>query len=418
MLPTFIDLFAGCGGLSLGLLQSKKWRGMFAIEKNADAFSTLSHNLIDKRGHNKNQRKYRWPDWLPKQPFEISEFIKQHQEDLESLQGQITLIAGGPPCQGFSYAGKRDLDDPRNQLFKHHLELVGILKPQMVLIENVKGIASSFCRPSRTQNYAEAIYDELEGLEYTVSINKLQAVNYGVPQNRERYFILGVSEEMKPFFTTGLEEALNDYKAKLSRIYKIDLDQEQTVEGAISDLETKKSKLQTCSDTVSGKFKEIIYTGPKTAYQEMMHAGMNGTPPNSLRLARHSEPVTKRFKEILKDCRKGISLSQKDRDRLGIKKQSLTPLAPNKPSHTITTLPDDYIHYSEPRIHTVREHARLQSFPDWFEFQGKYTTGGHRRAFECPRYTQVGNAVPPLLARSIGHVLAKRWGEYCDATSK
>jgi DNA (cytosine-5)-methyltransferase 1 len=73
----------------------------------------------------------------------------------------------------------------------------------------------------------------------------------------------------------------------------------------------------------------------------------------------------------------------------------------------LTTLPDDLLHYAEPRIHTVREHARLQSFPDWFEFQGKYTTGGDRRARECPRYTQVGNAVPPLFAEPIGETLKK-----------
>jgi DNA (cytosine-5)-methyltransferase 1 len=81
------------------------------------------------------------------------------------------------------------------------------------------------------------------------------------------------------------------------------------------------------------------------------------------------------------------------------------PLDGAKPSHTLTTLPDDLLHYSEPRILTVRELARLQSFPDWFEFRGKYTTGGKRRRHECPRYTQVGNAVPPLVAQALGNVL-------------
>ena len=74
-------------------------------------------------------------------------------------------------------------------------------------------------------------------------------------------------------------------------------------------------------------------------------------------------------------------------------------------ARTVTTLPDDMIHYGEPRILTVRENARLQTFPDWFSFKGKYTTGGHRRKKECPRYTQVGNAVPPLLAEAIGETL-------------
>ena len=81
------------------------------------------------------------------------------------------------------------------------------------------------------------------------------------------------------------------------------------------------------------------------------------------------------------------------------------------PAPTITTLPDDVLHYSEPRILTVRESARLQSFPDWFQFKGKYTTGGDRRTKECPRYTQVGNAVPPYLARAIGSALGKALAE-------
>src|SRR3546814_425596 len=78
---------------------------------------------------------------------------------------------------------------------------------------------------------------------------------------------------------------------------------------------------------------------------------------------------------------------------------------------TITTLPDDVLHYSEPRILTVRESARLQSFPDWFQFKGKFTTGGDRRTRECPRYTQVGNAVPPHLARAIGTAISRALDE-------
>ncbi len=108
---------------------------------------------------------------------------------------------------------------------------------------------------------------------------------------------------------------------------------------------------------------------------------------------------------MINSCEKGDYLSKKDRDRFGIKKSSIAILSPDKPSMTITTLPDDLIHYDEPRIHTVREHARLQSFPDWFEFKDKFTTGGVRRKEECPRYTQVGNAIPPLMAEAIGQAL-------------
>jgi DNA (cytosine-5)-methyltransferase 1 len=100
-----------------------------------------------------------------------------------------------------------------------------------------------------------------------------------------------------------------------------------------------------------------------------------------------------------------VQLSKEDRERLGLSKHCTVPLDPSMPSHTLTTLPDDILHYSEPRILCVREYARLQSFPDWFAFKGKYTTGGDRRVRECPRYTQVGNAVPPFLSECLGLLL-------------
>ena len=96
---------------------------------------------------------------------------------------------------------------------------------------------------------------------------------------------------------------------------------------------------------------------------------------------------------------------------LGNKKTSVVVLHPNRPSHTLTSLPDDLIHYAEPRILTVREYARLQSFPDWFVFRGKYTTGGEKRVLECPRYTQVANAVAPFVAEALGLTLGRLLAE-------
>jgi DNA (cytosine-5)-methyltransferase 1 len=135
-----------------------------------------------------------------------------------------------------------------------------------------------------------------------------------------------------------------------------------------------------------------------------MRDGAAGTP-NGLRLPRHAETTRNRFDEVLRTCVRARPLTVADRKRLGMLKQSFTPLAANQPSCTVTTLPDDVLHYAEPRILTVRECARLQSFPDSFELSGPYTTGGPQRSTACPRYTQVGNAVPPLLAEAIGEVL-------------
>ncbi len=143
----------------------------------------------------------------------------------------------------------------------------------------------------------------------------------------------------------------------------------------------------------------------------LMRSGLSKKQaPNSLRLPNHKPETVKKFKDVLKKCPKGITLNHQFRRYFKMKKQCFTPLHPDMVSKTITTLPDDLLHYSEPRILTVRENARLQSFPDWFEFKGKYTTGGERRKHECPRYTQVGNAVPPLMSEAIGNIIQKLVG--------
>lgn len=133
-----------------------------------------------------------------------------------------------------------------------------------------------------------------------------------------------------------------------------------------------------------------------------MHRGCDSSAMDSMRLARHSPEVVKRFRQIILTCPQGVRMNDADRSRFGLLKHRVYPMDSRKPAPTVTTLPDDVVHYSDPRILTVRESARIQSFPDWFKFRGKYTTGGSRRTKECPRYTQVGNAVAPLLARAIG----------------
>ena len=117
------------------------------------------------------------------------------------------------------------------------------------------------------------------------------------------------------------------------------------------------------------------------------------------------EKTTELFLEMQKKCEYGKRLSTKNTDLEGFKRRGITILIADKPCNTITSHPDDYLHYSEPRILTVRECARIQSFPDWYQFKGKYTTGGKLRKSDVPRYTQVGNAIPPLFAEQIGKAL-------------
>jgi len=185
------------------------------------------------------------------------------------------------------------------------------------------------------------------------------------------------------------------------------IDSPVSVKEAIGDLETAGKTLRECQDPGSRRFKEIVYATDAEKDSEFIRLMRkdHGQAPTSIRLPRHKPETIKQFQTILDTCKRGQTLHKTDRTRLNIKKQALTPLDPNRPAATVTTLPDDMVHYSEPRILTVRENARLQTFPDWFTFSGKYTTGGKDRKRDCPRYTQVGNAVPPLFAEFIGTIL-------------
>ena len=408
-MKNFIDLYSGCGGLSLGLMNSG-WTGLFAIEKDRFAFETLKHNLVDGKATFSHQ----WPAWLPKENIDIRRFINSYRKQISELRGSVDLIVGGPPCQGFSLVGARKKSDPRNSLFRHYLEIVTLVRPKFLLLENVKGISIEFGKTKRNKKkkkkgcsakpFSEHIREKLEEIGYTVYPDLIKAVDFGVPQHRPRYLMIGVDRQAvagvslpNPF--SLLREMREEYL--LSKGLKPN--EPVTVKQAISDMETAGRKLIDCPD--SERFKQSEYGAPRTTYQKLMHGTLNGTAPNSLRLARHAVQTVERFELIQKTCRHGVQLSNEDRKRLGLNKHVIVPLAKDAPSHTLTTLPDDLLHYSEPRILTVREYARLQSFPDWFEFRGKYTTGGKKRKKECPRYTQVGNAVPPLLAEAIGQVL-------------
>ena len=400
----FIDLYAGCGGLSLGLIQAG-WSGLFAIEKSPLAFETLKHNLID--GEHKG---FDWPAWLECEPMPISRLLGKHRAKLEELKGKVDLVAGGPPCQGFSLAGSRNGEDPRNRLIHDYLNVVQVVSPRFLLLENVKGFDVAFNDPTSQQNsksYAQYVVDYLKHIGYRVVDTKfINCADYGIPQRRSRYVLVAVkkSGNKLPF------EVLADFRDEFLTGKGLDPGKPVTVSEAISDLQVKGKKMIPSKDSNVKGFTQVQYEPPArlSAYQNLLRRGMiNGATPTDLRLPRHNEWIVKRFSEILDRCEKGKIISKADREYFGLKKRTITPLSPTKPSTTVTTLPDDMLHYSEPRILTVRENARLQSFPDWYSFRGKYTTGGKARKNECPRYTQVGNAVPPLLAEALGTVLLK-----------
>jgi len=390
---TFIDAFAGCGGLSLGLMQAGL-KGKFAIEHDSLAFATLKANLLARKA----PFKYTWPRWLPKQPLDIAALLNQYNQQLAALSGSIDVLVGGPPCQGFSMAGRRQYDDPRNQLFTQYLRLVELVKPKIVLIENVRGFTMDFAVGDNVTNYASALKVALSD-HYEVYERLLDLSQFGVPQTRTRYFAIAIHcsiSTMDPFKL--LENQIPSF------LHSLGIGAPISSSSAISDLEVNRCGTEASKDT--NGFEQISYGRPLTRYQKFMNTGVT---PSDLRLARHAGEIVKRFREIINishaEGRLNTNISSEIRDRFGLKKKALRVLDPNRPAPTITSMPDDLIHYSEPRTLTVRENARLQSFPDWYSFQGKYTTGGHRRKQEVPRFTQVANAVPPLAARAIGEML-------------
>ena len=125
-----VDIFSGCGGLTLGLHKAGV-HGIFAIEKSVDAFKTLQYNLIDHLHH------FDWPDWLPRKAHDINTVLSDHRTELESMRGQVDLLAGGPPCQGFSLAGRRRHGDKRNSLVHSYIAMVDAIQPKCLLLENV-----------------------------------------------------------------------------------------------------------------------------------------------------------------------------------------------------------------------------------------------------------------------------------------
>jgi DNA (cytosine-5)-methyltransferase 1 len=397
----YIDLFAGCGGLSLGL-HNAGWKGVFAIEKSPDAFATLKHNLIDKKNH------FDWPEWLKKKGeptrLDIITVIKTFEKELKALRGTIDMVTGGPPCQGFSSNGRRKESDKRNKLIDVYLKFIELVQPKVLFFENVKGFTMEFVKnKSKGKKYSSHVEMELEKLGYSVKGNIIDFSKYGVPQKRNRFILVGFRKEAltenkkAESFFEKIDENKKDF------LISKDLQITTSLEEAISDL-LMEHGTDISPDTT--RFMAGIYSVALSPYQKYLRNGIHkGKIADSHRFVNHSAQVVARFKKFLAEERRNVTISDTAKLEFGLHKRTQVPLSPSLPAPTITTLPDDYIHYSEPRILTVREYARIQSFPDDYEFKGKYTTGGKRRVQEVPRYTQIGNAIPPLFGEQSGLII-------------
>ena len=386
----YIDLFAGAGGLSLGLHKAGL-TGVFAVERNKDAFETLKYNLIDKKSH------FEWPEWLDQKNWDILELLEKHSLELSNLKGNVDLVVGGPPCQGFSMAGKRQNDDVRNQLMHSYIEIVRLVQPKFLFFENVQGFTVDFKGEDTLKNYSNILLDELKNMGYKVECQIIMMSEFGVPQNRKRFILFASKDKLRKSFFDILiynrDIFLKDRRLKLPI----------TVSQAIDDLKYEHGVVDS-QDTKN--FKNGTYGKVNSSYQRLMKKNIDKKSiPDSHRFAKHREETVELFERLMQASDKVLRITPQMDMVKGLKKRGVTPLKEKSVCNTITSIPDDYIHYAEPRIMTVREHARIQSFPDEYEFKGPYTTGGERRKIDVPRYTQVANAVPPLFAEQVGNVI-------------
>lgn len=346
-----IDLFCGCGGFSKGF-EEAGFNVRFGIDLWNDAIVTYKKNFPDTVVLNEDIQKV--------SAEQILEMCNMSADDVD-------VIIGGPPCQGFSVSGKRMIDDERNKLYKSFVELVANIKPKVFVMENVPGLIRLF-----NGKVGEQVVEDFTNIGYTVKHRILSADNYGVPQQRKRVFFVGLNNEK---FTSPDSYI---YPTPITGIG--DLVPSLTSKDAISDLDFVPD------DVVLGE--DIPYKlPPQNTYQRMMREGSNS-------ILNHSVTLHKaRTKEIIAMVPDGGNYKDLPQELWSTRKVHIawTRMDSQKPCFTIDTGHNHHFHYRANRVPTVRESARIQSFPDTFEFIGIKTS----------QLKQVGNAVPPFLAKAV-----------------
>ncbi len=368
-----VDLFSGCGGMSLGF-EMAGLPSIVANEIDEWAGDTFEKNHPNTRLYRGDIRDIK--DWDSLIPSEI--------------QGNIDGVIGGPPCQGFSLSGNRDAHDPRNSLFMDFLRCVKHFQPKFFVMENVPGLLSM--KTADRSSVIEIILSEFSKAGYKTSYSILNAAWFGAPQLRERVFIIGVDAK---------------YPFNESLIFpqpQVQPDDYVTVNMAVSDLPQIKSG--------EGSELQEYASAPQNDYQ--VWARQNSIGVFNHVAMRHTDRLIERFKVI----KAGQSVADVSEEHSALKRgnpkiksgkvfgQNNMRVFPNLPSPTVAaSFQSNFIHPYLNRNFTAREGARLQSFPDNYIFMGKRTTMSWEKSLS--QYQQIGNAVPPLLAKAIARNLSE-----------
>lgn len=414
----FIDLFAGCGGLSLGLEQAG-FDPVLVNELNPDALETYLVNR--EMRYPFLRRKYNVMDvqeLVVEGNAKLRWFVQQFRDDFgfDAMAGDLDLLVGGPPCQGFSRIGHRRThfidrqEVASNHLYKKMAQVIAFIKPRIFLFENVAGLQTAKWTPGgRKGEIWDDVVDTFASLTgYNIHAHVVHASYYDVPQNRPRVLIIGVRDDIK--LDASGDRFANGFLPQ-------PLGHSPTLDDLLSDLIDP--------EYVNGGETLHYPSAPKSRNQQCMRfnpttkeVSQKGDPLTEHKYSRHSEKVTSRFQFMIDHG--GLLGSDRQTKKFA---QRVLPQGwgDRGPNITVTSLPDDYVHFAQPRTPTVREWARMQTFPDWYVFAGPRTTGSEKRAGhpangllrrEVPKYTQIGNAVPVAMAQAIGnHFLSILDGE-------
>lgn len=436
-MPYAIDLFCGAGGCSEGLIQAG-FHILFSSDISDMVEVTYTHRheqlgLI--------QGKNTWFERADIRDLKGMD-IRRHIRQLEIFKGkkipQIDLMIGGPSCQGFSRAGRRDKSDPRNMLFGEYVRVIHETKPKYIVLENVEGFVDMQFTGYKGITGIEypdgsvtpyILRNELKEIGYdTLEPKILNAADYGVPQRRKRIIFMGYRKGLtppkypeptvKPDNQVTLLDAIGDLiedpqkrlevNAHLSQ-YQIESRKGRTpgIGGKTISVENISNKeLSKQTEIVRERF-ELFKSGESGANlkKRVLQEGIDiSTKPALIALC--GKKMNMGPQEVVR-LFKDAKATEEQVEILLTKKNIRQKWEENSPSATIVTIADDYISPWEPRTFSVREMARCQSFDDSFEFLGKRTTGGLLRRKEVPQYTQVGNAVPPLLAKAVALEIKK-----------
>lgn len=525
-----IELFAGCGGLSLGL-EAAGFDLFMANELSPMAAETFAYNLFgenlselaEKKEKTKNvlwvkssYSRENLKDRLRENPFNFSKgthtdidsqtqfenklligniddllfFLAHNKTACSNLRKQnIDLLSGGPPCQGFSLAGRRIKDDYKNILPLSFAKFAGLIQPKVVLLENVKGITSPFETDDGIKHYAWLEVAKAFSLKGFIPVCMLLNSKYfGVPQNRPRFILYAFRKDVFDKLITrkknskqtnsilikslgfydkvhskrkrlneieltdiplyDIESNLSFFDGKLLPELRTDATEFLNAITAIGDITStnKKYKVEKIKNEYALQLRKIFKPKFESSYEELQNHerrthsykvkarfrlyqvlnNLNGMRQDAIRVVSGKCKDEKVFQKVFNAIKnealltasaekeilerpKNLSSFKEYLRQIESKKHSQRAIKKNEPAPSQMTIPDDLCHYSttELRTLTVREMARFQSFPDWFVFRSKVTTGGQQRSFEVPQYTQVGNAVPPMLAYELGKTISK-----------